>query len=140
MDLLENTVVRYFLLAVFAAIAVLLAFILYLGARSAFRQARQVARAAGHRPAGAVLRAFVWMAAWAGFLGAFYLLAFYAGRRLGWWAVPPLAGALAATICCLLLADRLLTVRAGDMKRQAGIGATLLAVLGLLIAGLLAAV
>jgi hypothetical protein len=140
MELLENTAVRYALLAVFAVIAIMLAFVVHLGVRAVFRHAREVARAAGHRPRGAALRALVWMAAWAGLIGAFYLLAFYAGRRLGWWAVPPLAGALAATILCLLLADELLTARAGDVKRQAGIGATLLAVLGLLIAGFLAAI
>ena len=140
MDLFDNALVRYALIAAGALAVAAVLFFAFLGARALFREARQTAREAGHRSVSATLRALLRMSVWAAFFGLFYLLAFYLGKRLGWWAVPLVLAALAAMIWCLLLADRLLTVPPGDLRQQAGIAAALVGVLGLFAAGILLAI
>ncbi len=140
MDLFENPLTRYALIAVGVLALAALGYLIFLAVRALFREARGIAREAGHRQSGATLRAIVRMTVWAAFFGLFYLLAFYVGKRLGWWAVPLVLAALAGMIWCLLLADRLLTVPPGDMRQQAGIVATLVGMLGLFAAGIVLAI
>jgi len=138
-DLFENALTRYALIGVSALLLAALLYLIFLAVRALYRQARAIARAAGYRQRSAALRAALRMTVWAAFFGLFYLLAFFVGRRLGWWAVPLVLAALAAMIWCLLLADRLLTVPPGDVRQQAGIAVTLLGMLGLFAAGILLA-
>jgi Ca2+/Na+ antiporter len=140
MDLLDSALTRYALIAVSALFGAALLYFVVIGARALFREARSIAREAGHAPGSATVRALLRMAVWGVFFGLFYLLAFYLGKRLGWWAVPLVLAALAAMIWCLLLADRLLTVVPGDVRQQAGIAVTLLGALGLFTAGILLAI
>jgi hypothetical protein len=138
-DLFENALARYALIAISALSLAALLYLIFLAVRALFREARGIAREAGHRQRSATLRAVLRMAVWAAFFGLFYLLAFSVGKRLGWWAVPLVLAALAAMIWCLLLADRLLTVPPGDVRQQAGIAVTLVGVLGLFAAGIVLA-
>jgi hypothetical protein len=139
MDLFAHPLTRYALIAVGALLLAALLYLIFLAARALFRQARGIAREAGHRRGSATLRAVLRMSVWAAFFGLFYLLAFFAGKRLGWWAVPLVLAALAAMVWGLLLADRLLTVPPGDVRQQAGIAVALAAMLGLFAAGILLA-
>jgi hypothetical protein len=139
-DLFENALTRYALFAVSAVLLAALLYLIFLAVRALFREARGIAREAGHRQRGATLRAAVRMTVWAAFFGLFYLFAFYVGKRLGWWAVPLVMAALAGMIWCLLLADRLLTVAPGDVRQQAGIAVTLVGMLGLFAAGIVLAI
>ena len=139
MDLFENALARYALIAISALSVAALLYLVFLAVRALFRQARGIAREAGHPQGSATLRAVLRMSVWAAFFGLFYLLAFYLGKRLGWWAVPLVLAALAAMIWCLLLADRLLTVAPGDVRQQAGIAVTLVGMLGLFVAGIVLA-
>ncbi len=140
MDLFENVLTRYALIAVSALFVAALLYLIFLAVRALFREARSIAREAGHRQGSATLRAILRMAVWAVFFGLFYLLAFFLGKRLGWWAVPLVMAALAAMIWCLLLADRLLTIAPGDVRQQTGIAVALVGVLGLFAAGILLAI
>jgi hypothetical protein len=139
-DLFENALARYALLAVSAVSLAALLYLIFLAVRALFREARGIAREAGYRQGSATLRAVVRMTVWAAFFGLFYLLAFSVGKRLGWWAVPLVLAALAAMIWGLLLADRLLTVAPGDVRQQAGIAVTLAGMLALFAAGIVLAI
>jgi hypothetical protein len=139
MNLFEHVLTRYALIAVAALSVVALAYLVLIATRALFREARGIAREAGHRQGSATLRAVLRMGAWAAFFGLFFLLAFAAGKRLGWWAAPLVLAALAAMVWGLLLADRLLTVAPGDVRRQAGIAVSLVGMLGLFVAGILVA-
>lgn len=138
MDLFEHAPTRYAVMVVAALSLAALLYLAALAARALYRQARGIAQAAGHRHAG--LRAVLRMSAWAAFFGLFYLLAFVAGQRLGWWAAPLIALALVAMVAGLLLADRLLTVAPGARGKEAGIAVTLVGMLGLFVAGIVLAV
>jgi hypothetical protein len=140
MALFENVFFRYALLAVTVPIVGALLYFIWLGGRALFREALGIARQAGHRPRSAAVRAILRMAIWAAYFGAFYLLAFFVGKRLGWWAVPPVLLALAAMIWSLLLADRLLTVTPGNVRQQMGIGLTIALILLIFTIVILAAV
>ena len=140
MDLFENALTRYALLAVSALLLAALLYLIFLAVRALFRQARGIAREAGHRQGSATLRAVLRMTAWAALFGVFYLFAFSVGQRLGWWAVPLVLAALAAMIWGLLLADRLLTVSPGDVRQQTGIAVSLVGMLGLFSAGIVLAI
>jgi len=122
--LFDNIVVRYGLIAVSALFLLALLYFIYIGVRALFREARRVAREAGYREGSAAARAIVRMAIWAAFFGTFYLLIFFVGKRLGWWAFPLGAVGLVGMIWGLLLADRLLTVPPGDLRQQMIIGGT----------------
>jgi hypothetical protein len=137
MNLFESPVLRAVLVALSVLVVAALVYFIFIGARALFREARQTAREAGHQVGAATVRALARMSAWAAFFGLFYLLAFYLGKRLGWWAVPPVVAAFAAMIWCLMLADRLLTTPPGAGRHQAGIVATILSVLGLFAVGIL---
>jgi uncharacterized membrane protein len=139
MNLFEHALARYALIAVAALFLLALAYLVGLAVRALFREARKVAREAGHRQGSATLRAVLRMAAWGAFFGLFYFLAFAVGKQLGWWAAPLILVALVAMISGLLLADRLLTVTPGDVRRQAGIAVSLVGMLGLFAAGILLA-
>jgi len=130
----ENDLVRYAFLAIFALVLAGLLYFVSLGARALFRQAQELARGAGYSGRSASVRAMVRMGLWAAYFAAFYLLAFYLGKRLAWWAVPGVAAALAVTVWSLVLADRLLTVTPGNVRAQAGIGGTLAVTLGIFVA------
>jgi hypothetical protein len=117
-----------------------LVYFVFIGVRAIFRSARQTASAAGHGHTGAALRATLRMVLWSVFFAAYYLFLYLLGRWLGWWAVFPGMAGLAAMIWALLQADRLLTVRAGDRRQQFGIGATLIALLGVFLSGIWLAV
>jgi hypothetical protein len=140
MDLFDSAVTRYALIVLSVLFGAALLYFVFIGVRALFREARSIARGAGHTQGSAAVRALVRMTVWAVFFGLFYLLAFTLGKRLGWWAVPLVLAALAAMIWCLLLADRLLTVVPGDVRQQAGIAVTLLGMLGLFAAGVLLAI
>lgn len=140
MTLFENAFFRYALLAIAVPIVGALLYFIAIGARALFREAHRTARQAGHRPRSAALRAIVRMAIWAAYFGAFYLLAFFVGKRLGWWAVPPVLLALAAMIWSLLLADRLLTVTPGNLRQQVGIGLAITLILLIFTIAIVAAV
>lgn len=140
MDLFDSALTRYALIAVSALFAAALLYFIFVGVRALFREARSIARGAGHAPPSASVRAVLRMGVWAVFFGLFYLLAFYLGKRLGWWALPLVLAALAAMIWSLLLSERLLTVVPGDIRQQAGIAVTLLGMLGLFTAAIVLAV
>ena len=120
----ESSIVRYSLIAVAALFLLALLYFIYAGVRALFRDARQTAREAGYRDRSAMVRAALRMTIWALFFGTFYLLLFFVGKRLGWWAAPVAGLALVAMIWGLLLADKLLTVPPTERRKQAGIGAT----------------
>jgi predicted secreted protein len=138
-DLFETALTRYVLLTVSTLALAALGYVVFLAVRALFRQARGIARDAGHPRGSASLRAVLRMTVWAAFFGLYYFFAFTVGKRLGWWAVPLAVAALAGMIWCLLLADRLLTVKAGDVRQQAGIAVTVVGMLGLLAAGIVLA-
>jgi hypothetical protein len=140
MDLFENAITRYALLATSVLVLAGLGYVVGLAVRALFRQARGIAHAAGHAQVSASLRAAVRMTIWAAFFGLFYLFAFYVGKRLGWWAAPVIVAALAGMIWGLLTADRLLTVPPGRMREEAGIAVTLIGMLGVFAAGIVLAV
>jgi hypothetical protein len=129
--LFENSIVRYGLMAVSALFLLALLYFIYVGVRALFREARRTAREAGYREGSAALRAILRMTIWAAFYGTFYLLVFFVGKRLGWWTLPVAGTALVAMIWGLLLADKLLTVPPGDLRRQAVIGGTVMILLAL---------
>jgi hypothetical protein len=139
-DLFENALTRYALLAISVLMLAALVYLVFIAARALFRQAHAVARGAGHTQASATRRAIVRMTVWAAFFGMFYLFAFYVGKRLGWWAAPVVVAALVGMIWCLLLADRLLTLPPGHKREQAGIAVAVIGVLGLFAAGIVLAV
>jgi hypothetical protein len=129
--LFDNPLARYGLLLVAGLFLLALLYFIYVGARALFRDARAIARQAGHREGGATLRAIVRMTIWSLFFLAFYLAAFTLGKRLGWWAVPAAAAAMIVMIGGLLIAEKLLTVRPGDARADLVIGSTVTALLGL---------
>jgi hypothetical protein len=131
MLLFDNPLLRYGLLLVGAVFLLALLYFVYAGVRALFREARDIARHAGHRDASATLRAMARMTVWALFFLAFYLAAFFLGRRLGWWGVPAGMGAFVVMVAGLLLAEKLLTVRPGDARADVGIGAAVTGILGL---------
>jgi hypothetical protein len=134
MTLFENTFLRYAFLAVVVLVLAALLYFIFVGVRALFRDARRIARQAGHRERSATVRAILRMTIWATYFGVFYLLAFLVGKRLGWWAVAPVAVALAAMIWSLLAADRLLTVAPGDVRQQTGIAIAVVVILGIFVA------
>lgn len=139
-DLFENPLTRYTLYAVSALLLAALLYLVFIAARALLREARGIARAAGHPQGSATLRAVLRMVAWAAWFGVFYLFAFLVGKRLGWWAVPLVLAAFAGMIWSLLLADRLLTVLPGNRRQLAGIAVGVMGMLGLLAAGIVLAI
>lgn len=127
----ENPLFRYGLLLVGALFLVALLYFIYVGVRALFREARGIARQAGHREAGATVRAVVRMLIWALFFLAFYFAAFLLGKRLGWWGVPAGGAALVVMIGGLLVSEKVLTVRPGDARGDLVIGVTVTGVLAL---------
>jgi hypothetical protein len=127
----DHPLLRYGVLLVGAIFLLALLYLVYAGVRALFREARDIARHAGHRDASATLRALVRMTVWALFFLAFYLAAFHLGKRLGWWGVPAGVAAFVAMVAGLLLAEKLLTVRPGDARADVVIGAAVSAILGL---------
>ena len=115
------------IVAVLGLLLLGLAYLGALGSRALFRQARQIAQQAGHRPRAAGVRAVVRMVLWSSYFAAFYFAVYLFGKRIGWWVIAPAVVAAALLIAGLLRADELLTVRPGDVRRQIGIGATLAA-------------
>jgi xanthine/uracil permease len=140
MALFDNPLVRYAFLAVSALFLAGLLYFVYVGVRALFRQARQIAREAGHREASAAARAALRMALWALFFGLFYLFAFFTGRRLGWWSLPPVVVGLVLMIAGLLLSDKLLTVRPGNTRTQSLVGGTLVSLLALFVVAIVVAI
>ena len=140
MDLFENAITRYALLAVSVLALAALAYLVGIAVRALFREARGIARAAGHPQASAAFRAVLRMTIWAAFFGMFFFFAFCVGKRLGWWAAPVVLAALAGMIWCLLLADRLLTIPADRVREQAGIAVSVVGMLGLFAAGIMLAI
>ncbi len=134
MTLFENALIRYAFLAIVVLVLAALLYFIFVGVRALFRDARRIARQAGHRERSATVRAILRMTIWAAYFGVFYLLAFLVGKRLGWWAVAPVVVALAAMIWSLLLADRLLTVAPGDVRQQTGIAIAVVAIFGIFVA------
>jgi len=116
------------LLGVLGVSLIGLAYLATLGARALFREARQTARQAGHRPRSASVRAVVRMVLWSVYFAAFYFSVSLLGKRLGWWAAIPAFFGVAVLVVALLRIDELLTVRPGDLRRHIGIGAILAAV------------
>jgi hypothetical protein len=116
--LFDNLIVRYGLIAVSAVFLLALLYFIYIGVRALFRDARRTAREAGYRETSAAVRAVLRMLIWAAFFGTFYLLIFFVGKRLGWWALPLGAIGLVAMIWGLLLADKLLTIPPDDLRQQ----------------------
>jgi hypothetical protein len=127
----ENPLFRYGLLFVGGLFLVALLYFIFVGVRALFREARSIARQAGHREAGANVRAVVRMLIWALFFLAFYFAAFLLGKRLGWWGVPAGAAALVVMIGGLLVSEKVLTVRPGDARGDLVIGVTVTGVLAL---------
>ena len=140
MDLFENPLTRYTLYAVSALLLAALLYLVFIAARALLREAQGIARAAGHPQGSATLRAVLRMVAWAAWFGVFYLFAFFVGKRLGWWAAPPVVAAFAGMIWSLLLADRLLTVLPGNRRQVAGIAVGVMGMLGLLAVGIVLAI
>lgn len=127
----ENPLLRYGLLLVGGLFLLALIYFIYVGVRALFREARQIARQAGHREGSATVRAVLRMGVWSLYFLAFYLVAFTLGKRLGWWGVPAAAAALVAMIGGLLVAEKLLTVRPGDGRADIVIGSTVASILAL---------
>jgi hypothetical protein len=140
MAFLDNPLFRYAFLAVSALLLAGLLYFIYVGVRALFRQARRIAREAGHREASAAARAIVRMTLWALFFGLFYLFAFFTGRRLGWWSLPPVVAGLVLMIAGLLLSDKLLTVRPGNTRTQSLVGGTVVSLLALFIVAVAVAI
>jgi hypothetical protein len=116
--LFDNLIVRYGLIAVSAVFLLALLYFIYIGVRALFREARRTAREAGYRETSAALRAILRMLIWAAFFGTFYLVIFFVGKRLGWWALPLGAIGLVAMIWGLLQADKLLSIPPDDLRQQ----------------------
>ena len=72
MDLFENPLTRYTLYAVSALLLAALLYLVFIAARALLREARGIARAAGHPQGSATLRAVLRMVAWAAWFGVFY--------------------------------------------------------------------
>lgn len=139
MDLLENALVRYALIAVVALLAPAFLYLICIGVRALFREVRDKARRAGHG-ASAGARAIAYMLAWSALFVVFYLLTFYFGKALGWWAVPPVAVAFVLMIGGLLLADELLTLAPENRRRIVLIGGTLASLVAVFAAAIWIAV
>ena len=129
----DSSLFQSLVLGALALFGVGLVYFLFLGARVT-RFDRRPPRVAVNGPRAAALRAVLRMTTWGLFFGAYYLFVYFLGRRLGWWALAPSMAGLAAMIWALLQADRLLTVRAEDVREQLGIGATLAALLAVFAA------
>jgi hypothetical protein len=127
----ENPLFRYGLLLVGGLFLLALLYLIYAGVRALFREARGIARAAGHRDISAAVRAAARMLIWSLFFLAFYLAAFLLGKRLGWWAVPAAGAALAVMIGGLLVTEKLLTIRPDDGRGDIVIGVTVAGILAL---------
>jgi hypothetical protein len=131
MLLFDNPVLRYGLLLLGGLFLLALLYFIYVGVRALFREARQIARQAGHGPGAATSRAVARMALWSLFFLAFYFAAFLLGRRLGWWGVPAGAAALVAMVGGLLVAEKLLTVKPGDARGDVVVVTTVTGILAL---------
>lgn len=140
MALFDNPLVRYAFLAVSVLFLAGLLYFVYVGVRALFRQARAIAREAGHREGSATARAILRMALWALFFLLFYLFAFFVGRRLGWWSLPPLVAGLVLMIAGLLLSDKLLTVRPGNARTQGLVGGTLAGLVAMFVVAIAVAI
>jgi hypothetical protein len=127
----DNPMVRYGLLLVGGLFLLALLYFIYAGVRALYREARQIALQAGHPEGGATVRAAVRMAVWSLFFLAFYFAAFLLGRRLGWWGVPAGGAALVVMIGGLLVTEKLLTVKPGDVRGDVVVGTTLTGILAL---------
>jgi hypothetical protein len=137
MAIFDHDVVRYAVLALSALLLAGLLYFVYVAVRALFRQALQIAREAGHQEGAAAARAILRMTSWAIFFALFYLFAFFAGKRLGGWAVLPAVVGLVLMVAGLLLADKLLTVRPGDVRTQSLVGATLVSLMVVFIVAIL---
>jgi uncharacterized membrane protein len=133
MGLFDNPLLRIAFLLIAALFLAGLLYFIFVGARALFRQARQIAREAGYREGSAAARAILRMAIWGLFFLLFYVFAFFTGKRLGWWALPPAVAGVVLMIAGLLLADKLLTVRPGDTRTQSVVGGTLVSLLAVFI-------
>jgi hypothetical protein len=140
MALFDNPLVRYAFLAVASVFLAGLLYFIFIGVRALFRQARGIARQAGHREASATARAILRMTLWALFFGLFYLFAFFVGSKLGWWSLLPVVAGLVLMIAGLLLSDKLLTIRPGNIRAQGLVGGTLVSLLALFILGIALAI
>jgi hypothetical protein len=127
----ENPLVRYGMILVGGLFLVALLYFIYVGVRALFREARAIARDAGHREGSASARAILRMGTWSLFFLAFYLAAFFMGRRIGWWAVPAGALALVLMVAGLLVTEKVLTVKPGDARGDWTIGVTVAGMLAL---------
>jgi hypothetical protein len=127
----ENPPVRYGMMLVGGLFLVALLYFIYVGVRALFREARNIARAAGHGEDSAAVRAILRMAIWSLFFLGFYLAAFFMGRRMGWWGVPAGAVALVVMVGGLLATEKLLTVKPGDARGDLAIGVTVAGILAL---------
>jgi succinate dehydrogenase/fumarate reductase cytochrome b subunit len=133
MDLFDNPLFRIAFLLIAGLLLAGLLYFVFVGLRALFRQARQIAREAGYREGSAAVRATLRMAIWALFFVLFYLFAFFVGKRLGWWALPPAVAGVVLMIAGLLLADKLLTVRPRDIRAQSVVGGTLVSLMAVFI-------
>lgn len=140
MALFDDPLLRTAFLLIAALLLAGLLYFVFAGVRALFRRARQLAREAGHREGRAAVRAVLRMALWTLFFLLFYLFAFFTGRRLGWWALPPAAAGLVLMIAGLLLADKLLTVRPGDTRTQGVVGGTLVSLMALFMVAIALAI
>ncbi|HTS52187.1 MAG TPA: hypothetical protein VMH26_02845 [Burkholderiales bacterium] len=134
--MLDTALFDWILIGGLALFAIGLAYFVILGVRAIYRDARRTASEAGHRRVAASVRALLRMAVWALMFGAYYLLVYVLGRRLGWQAVLPSAVGLVAMIWALLQADRLLTIRPDAVRRQFGIGAAIAVVLAVFVSAI----
>ena len=127
----DSGLLTLLLFAVLGLLGIGLIYFVYIGVRAIYREAWRTAREAGHRETSASVRAILRMGVWSLYFGAFYFLIYFLGRRIGWWAIIPVAAGLAAVVWALLQADRLLTIRSGDVRQQLGIGASLTGLIAL---------
>lgn len=131
--MLDTGLFVWILIGVLGLFGIGLVYFVVLGVRAIYRDARRTATEAGHRRGAAGVRAAVRMMVWALFFGAYYLLVYVLGRRLGWQAAVPAAVGLVAMVLALLQADRLLTVRREAVLQQVGIGAVIVVVLAVFV-------
>jgi hypothetical protein len=136
----DNPQFRYGSMLVGGLFLLALLYFIFFGVRALFREARGIAREAGHGAGSASMRATLRMVVWSLFFLAFYLCAFFLGRRLGWWGVPAGGVALVVMIGGLLATEKVLTVRPGDARGDLAVGVTVAGILALFAAVIWAAV
>ena len=131
--MLDTSWFVWILIGVLGLFGIGLVYFVVLGVRAIYRDARRTASEAGHRRGAAACARSMRMTVWALFFGAYYLLVYVLGRRLGWQAAVPAAVGLVAMVWALLQADRLLTVRPDAVLQQLGIGAVIVVVLAVFV-------